>query len=164
MILLRLQFIKKTFGLFILLLAMSIIEMKAEPMKYLVINTTSGQTFIELEKQPAIVFGDQKLIINVESEVSFTTDFNNLIGFKFSTSAATSINNIEIEKCCKQGNQNHITGIKTGEVVEAFSIDGRQVAVWRADGNTMVDIDLTSFAKGIYVIKTTNSSFKIIRK
>lgn len=160
----RLFLIDRTFCLFIILFFLGVRGMKAEPMKYLVINSISDQTFIELEKQPSIAFRDNKLFVKVNGEVCFTVDLLKVVDFKFSSSDPTSINNIEKEGNWYEGNQDFKIRFKKGDIVKAFLINGRPVAEWHANGDPTTDIDLTSFTKGIYVIKTANTSFKIIIK
>jgi len=48
--------------------------------------------------------------------------------------------------------------------VQLFAADGRQVLTARVADNGEAVVSTAALAAGIYVVKTVNSSFKIIKK
>ena len=57
-----------------------------------------------------------------------------------------------------------MTQVKAGEVIDIFAADGRRVGSQRVSADGLVDVDLTAQPKGVYIVKSPTTSFKVFNK
>ena len=140
---------------------------KAADVQYLVINLTDGtKAEIALADQPVITLSGGELKVTVAGEEKVSAALDDVVNYKFTTSP-TSIQQIQVnEREQSRYAQGHvlISKAQAGATVRVFTADGRQVLSREADQNGFVDIDLTVLGKGLYIIKSTKASIKVINK
>jgi hypothetical protein len=49
-------------------------------------------------------------------------------------------------------------------VIDIFAADGRRVGSQRVSADGLVDVDLTAQPKGVYIVKSPTTSFKVFNK
>ena len=58
----------------------------------------------------------------------------------------------------------YITHALAGETVRVYTTDGKMVATYRITDNGNADIDLTTLSKGLYIVKMSKTSIKILNQ
>ena len=132
----------------------------------LVVESTGGDTItIALSQKPVIAtqaegykltYGDQT--------VEFA--WEELKKLSLEEAQATAIADAQLSTVKSQLAPGQITirGAKAGSQVQLFAADGRQVLTARVADNGEAIVSTAALSAGIYVVKTANSAFKIIKK
>jgi len=135
-------------------------ETKTVVVQYLVVTENSGaETTFELAKQPTITFSDATtMVVKGESELTLVvTDVKN---YKFTKEekTVTSIKQIPTQEVT-------FKGLKAGETVRVFTLDGRLVGTVKAESDGISNLDLSTLPAGkVYILRTPSTSYKVAVK
>jgi len=138
---------------------------KAESVKYLVLNAGGEETVIALADSPVMTISDGLLKVTVAGEEKLSASLSDGLTYSFSETVPTSISEILNDEMprMEQGHVYFAHAVK-GEIVRVFTVDGKLVASQRVAENGSADIDLTVLAKGLYIVKSSKTSIKVINK
>lgn len=155
----------KKLKFYLMLLAMMMIaSVKAENVKYLVLNSGGEETVIALADEPVMTINEGTLKVTVAGEEKVSADLSQGLSYRFSEADPTAIQEV-LNKESSRLEQGHvyIAHAREGETVRVFTVDGKLVASQRINSEGTADIDLTTLGKGIYIVKSAKTSIKIIK-
>ena len=155
----------KKLKFYLMLLAMMMIaSVKAENVKYLVLNSGGEETVIALADEPVMTINEGILKVTVAGEEKVSADLSQGLSYRFSEADPTAIQEV-LNKESSRLEQGHvyIAHAREGETVRVFTVDGKQVVSQRINSEGTADIDLTTLGKGIYIVKSAKTSIKIIK-
>ncbi len=122
---------------------------------------TDGQMVFELEKKPVITFEGDNMFVKYG-----TTNFSINIGDV--TDCYFTANNFILEQHQKETTKPIITKdhvvfskLPIGSCVYVYTIDGRLFCSYTVNNSGSVDVDITVFPKGIYILKSPLANIKI---
>lgn len=120
-----------------------------------------NETIFDLTTNPVITFEGENMVI-VNSFTSITIPIDDIEDYVISKTA-TEISELVLQPQYTRG---HVifTGIANDAVVNIFTIDGKAVAIQEADSSGIVDVNLDSLPKGMYIIRVSNKSIKVFNK
>ena len=153
----------KKLKFYLMLLAMMMIaSVKAENVKYLVLNSGGEETVIALADEPVMTINEGTLKVTVAGEEKVSADLSQGLSYRFSEADPTAIQEV-LNKESSRLEQGHvyIAHAREGETVRVFTVDGKQVVSQRINSEGTADIDLTTLGKGIYIVKSAKTSIKI---
>lgn len=156
----------KKIKIYLLLLVMLVATgAKAENVKYLVLNSGGEETVIALADEPVMTINESTLKVTVAGVEEFSADLSEGLTYSFSETAPTAIQAVLNEESSRllQGHV-YIANAHEGETVRVFTIDGKLVASQRISSEGTADIDLTALGKGLYIVKSSKTSIKIMNK
>ena len=156
----------KKFKFYLMLLVMMMAtSAKAENVKYLVLNSGGEETVIALADKPVITINEGILKVTVEGVEKLSADLSQGLTYSFSETAPTAIQEV-LDKESSRLEKGHvyIAHARAGESVRVFTVDGKQVASQRINSEGTADIDLTTFGKGLYIVKSAKTSIKVMNK
>ena len=140
---------------------------KAADVQYLVLNLTDGtKAEIALSDQPVITLSGGELKVTVAGEEKVSAALDDVVNYQFSASL-TGIQQIEANETeLSRYAFGHvvISNAQPGTTVRVFTADGRQVLAEQVDATGSADINLTGMGKGLYIVKSTKTSIKVINK
>jgi len=138
---------------------------KAESVKYLVLNAGGEETVIALADSPVMTISDGVLKVTVAGEEKVSVSLSDGLTYGFAEGIPSSILELRpTEKPQLEQGHLYIANAQKGETVRIFTADGKLVATQRIADDGSADIDLTSLAKGLYIVKSQKTSIKIINK
>lgn len=148
----------------LLLLAMAVTAVAAEEQWCLVVESAGGETI-------AIALG-QKPVIATQAEGYKLTYGENTAEFSWSElkkltlqeTEPTAINAVESPSLKLAPGEIAISGAEAGSQAQVFTTDGRQVLTARVAAGGTVTLSTASLPAGVYVVKTSKSTFKILKK
>ena len=157
---------KKLKFVFMVLLVLLATSAKAQDMQYLVLNLTDGsQTVIALADQPVITLQGEELKVTVAGEVKVQASLGDVVKYSFSeTETPTVIQPLLSEESRLEPGHVYFANAKAGETVRVFTADGRLVSTQRISEDGTANIDLTTLAKGLLIIKSAKTSIKVMNK
>lgn len=121
----------------------------------------------KLAYRPTVVFNDDELVLTTTSRTrtSFLLEGHPLFTF-IHVAQPTGINNARPAHPMFSLNEEELKaeGLTPGDHFSIYNTKGIQVATGTVNGEGQADIGIQSLAKGVYIIKTTNTTFKILRK
>lgn len=141
--------------------------MKAADVQYLVINLTDGtRAEIALADAPVITVSGGELKVTVAGAEQVSAGLDDVVNYEFAATPTSIVQAKTSEQELSRYAQGHVlvSNAQPGATIRVFAADGRQVYSQQADGNGSADINLTGLGKGLYIIKSTKSSIKVINK
>lgn len=146
----------------LVLIVLALIPCVSEAASYDGIRVTGKdktQTFL-LTETPAVSYKDRKVVINTSKE---TVEFPIAGGVEIAfINDATGIADVTVgQGIAVSDNEIVFSGYKG--VIQIYDVSGRLVSSAVASGG-VANISTASLGKGVFIIKTTNQTFKIVRK
>lgn len=146
------------------LLAMAVTAVAAEEQWCLVVESAGGETI-------AIALG-QKPVIATQAEGYKLTYGENTAEFAWSElkkltlqeTVPTAIKDVAPPSFRMAPGEITISGAEAGSKAQVFTTSGRQVLTARVAAGGTVTLSTASLPAGIYIVKTSKSSFKIMKK
>lgn len=120
-----------------------------------------NETIFDLTTNPVITFEGENMVI-VNSFTSITIPIDDIEDYVISKTA-TEVSELVLQPQYTRG---HVmfTGLTKGTVIHVYTIGGKNVAKHKTDDFGIADINLDNLPKGIYIVKASNRSIKIINK
>ena len=148
--------------LLVMLMATSV---KADNVKYLVLNSGGEETVIALADEPVMTIEESILKVTVAGEEKLSADLSQGLSYKFLAEDPTAIQEVLNKETSRlELGHVYIAHAKAGETVRVFTVDGKLVASQRINGEGTADIDLTTLGKGLYIVKSVKTSIKVMNK
>lgn len=130
----------KKFVIFFLFL---IVSQNLWAVKYLVIHQEDGNLVsFKLDDNPVITIRNGDLFVNTDTQ-EFSTSLDKIKDYQL-TDNTTSINSMSIEG--------------TDKIIGIYTIDGKKMDIDASKLNT------SSLSRGVYIIKTKNKTYKLLKK
>lgn len=133
--------------------------------KYLIVNRTDGsQVSFALADDPRVQNSATELIVSSAS-TTITVPFSELKNYTFSDTETTEVVSVKTDPThFIDGESIIFTGLKANEDITIYSLEGRQMSRWQANASGQANVDISQLGQGIYIVKTSSSSFKFIKK
>ena len=132
----------------------------------LVIHLASGvvERFVLLEEEPTITFSGDNIVIKTSStEVTYAME--TVSYFNYEDNAATSISGVEVADGVRvNGDIIAISGLPAGSKVFVYAAGGQICISEVANENGEATLNITSLARGVYIVNANNISTKITKK
>lgn len=156
----------KTLKFFLMMLAvMMTTGMKAGNVQYLVLDLANGtQTFVALEDLPVVTCKGGELKVTVGSDVKVLAPLGEVAKYSFSEGVPSALQDVVGEESRIEQGHVYITNAKKGDVVRVYTVNGRQVAQQRADDRGFADVDLSALGQGLFIVKTSTTSIKVMNR
>ena len=155
---------KLKFYLMLLVMLMAT-SAKADNVKYLVLNSGGEETVIALADEPVMTIEESILKVTVAGEEKLSADLSQGLSYKFLAEDPTAIQEVLNKETSRlELGHVYIAHAKAGETVRVFTVDGKLVASQRISSEGTADIDLTALGKGLYFVKSSKTSIKIMNK
>lgn len=150
---------------FILLAAMLFLPslLMAENTQYLVLtrNNTEVAKF-SLKDTPVITFSNGNLVVTSNGEELLSTSMDGLKNsFESVSTGIQDINSDEPAKPRFYFGEAVFEGLKAGDQITVYTIDGKAVSRTTANANGSAAIDISSLGKGIFILRTPTQSIII---
>jgi hypothetical protein len=143
----------------ILVLLLGVSDMSA---KSLVITLSNGRKvyyLIDNDNVPVMRFSDNEMTVDND-----TYRFSGIKEFRISEEDdPTGLEQIASSRPSMSLSESAIY-IESADAVSVFTIDGKSVSVKVSDAGGLKTIDTSSLDKGVYVIKSGDTSFKFMKK
>ena len=152
---------KNLFAILALLFGVSM-GVRADVVKYLVLNTADGQQVIALADNPVMTVSGGVLKVSVGGVEKVSTSLDNVKNYMFQEQSATAIREILADGYQLSEGHVFMSNVKAGETIAVYSADSRRVSVQRVAADGRLDIDLTSLPKGVYIVKSPTTSIKVL--
>lgn len=145
-----------------LLVLMISLSAKAQ-VEFLIVNLSDGSAAsVALADHPVMKTSDGQFTVEAEN-LKLSVPISEVVGYSFSEVSAveetmvTSSHNID---------NNHIifSNMKDGENISIFSMNGMIMAQATTNADGKADINISNFPLGAYIVRTSSSSFKFIKK
>lgn len=150
--------------LFVITFLFSVVSLHAVS-THLVLELKSGEKYLFLIKENSnMVFSERSVVIEGKSDCSYLVE--NVKGYHFisdEVTATESFTNSDIFITQTDDKTFLISNIEGSSVVYVVNLSGVVLSSVQADENGVANVTLPS-SKGIYIIKTGDKSFKILRK
>jgi lipopolysaccharide export system protein LptA len=156
---------KRILAVLAMLIALSASSVMAAGIQYLVFNLNEGsqQVVIPLSDQPVITMANGVLKVTVGGEVKVEQSFTEIKSYGFSENPdGTGIDAVLKDNVRFEQGHIYMANVNKGERISVYTTDGRLVATVTADDKGIADVDLSGLRKAVYVVKSANSSIKII--
>lgn len=133
----------------------------AEKVLCVVIYDTEGRTAFSLQQRPVVSFTetDVKLSCN-QTEVLYSLD-NYLKLTIEETDTETTIEKVGHDNFIINSKEISAHGV---ESMALYTIDGKLITSGKADNEGKITIPVSQLKSGIYIVNTSNKSFKFIKK
>ena len=155
---------KKLKFLFTMLVLMMTVSASAEGMQYVVFELKDGtQTVIALQEKPVITCQGGELKVTVAGQEKVSAPLGDVAKYYFSDTPSDIFEMAEEKPRIEMGHL-YIARAKAGDIVRVYTIDGRMAGTYRIAENGSADIDLTTLGKGLYIVKTSKTSIKILNQ
>lgn len=132
---------------------------------YLTVELKTGSKYsFLLADKPVVTFSSGDLVVNGESETSYSIE--GVKNFHFTESDATGIETISkdaVSIVSLDESTIQVKNIASVSIVTLVNVSGALISSSKADSEGMVNISLPQ-AKGVYILSVDGKSFKIIRK
>lgn len=132
----------------------------------LVINHKGGtQTVFAFAQKPIITFRGEALVINSNDKAEFTISMADVQNYTF-VASSTGVDEVKVAGNTHIIKNGHVVfkGMKAGQTVSIYSIDGKLLNSVKADGEGIADIELNTLSKGISIVKCAQTQIKINNK
>lgn len=156
---------KKILAVLALLVTLSAGSVAAAGVRYLVFNMNEGgqQVVIALADQPVITTAAGTLKVTVDGAVKVETPLGNVKNYCFSeTSTPTGISEALKDGVRLEEGHVYVANAGKGGRIGVYTTDGRLVLTVTADDKGVADVDLSGLRKAVYVVKSANTSIKVI--
>lgn len=136
--------------------------------QYLVLEQGESVTEFELPNAPVITFSKDTLVVTCNGD-TLLAPLAGVTEYRFVTKkVSTGIKDVVVPNSTQKPTiafgKVSFAGLKSGSPVTVFSIDGRAVAIEKADADGNAVINLSSLPKGIFILHSAKQSIKIINK
>lgn len=119
------------------------------------------QTRIQMDSRPLITFGDGDIVNIMSKGITMDYPSKDILKITYESQIATSIKNISF----KQDGEYIIFDKNIQESdIHLYTIDGKSIPHSIGKDNKRSLLQLSSLAKGIYVLKINNKGIKIYKK
>ena len=121
---------------------------------------SGNETILELTTNPIITFsGESMVVTNDFTTITFPLD-------DIDSYVVGETSGIREVKDTPQFRDGHIVfkGFKEKSSTTVYSLDGKTIRKYAPDISGIIDINLRSLPKGVFVISTPNNKVKIINK
>lgn len=139
----------------------------AETSSYLVVEQTNGETVkFALASEPVQTYSGKETTITA-GESTLTYSLDGIKEQRFTTeNVSTGIKTVNTDDSPATRQQisvngAEVTGLKSGDRVQVYTIGGRLVKQSVADGEGRAAVSLGTLPQGIYILRTPSKSFKI---
>ena len=143
----------------------SIVSVSAFSQNTLTVFQKDGQEFsFGFDEKPVITYTDNDMIIKTtNTEVQY--QLLNLQKVAF-TDGPTAVNSIDADKSkiVLESYSVKIAGAEAGVEVTMSGVDGKTAGSYKTDSDGCVTFSIAELPEGIYLIKSENMSFKILKK
>lgn len=141
-------------------------EGNVEDRKFLVVETKDHvKTAYMLAEKPEVSFvGNNMRITSTKADVTY--DLTEVIRFTYETRSITGVSELrdELAEINYKDGELVISGIKVGSSVNIYSLDGKLVKQLTAQRTGSYRISLASLSKGVYIVKSDNVTYKIMKR
>lgn len=130
----------------------------------LIIETKDGkQVSYRLNTRPVVTFEATDLVLT-SSDVQVKYPVSDVKELRFA-SEVTAINGTKVGNIAFSVNGNEITasGLKGGESLEVYGIDGKAIATASVGADGTAAVNISALGSGIYVVKAGNKSYKVLK-
>ena len=149
--------------LFCIIALTALLPIRMAATQYLVLTQQDGTVSkFALTEMPVITFSEGQLVVTCGDQTLTTS----MEGLKTSfEEVSTGIQQVErddktIRPVIAFG-QASFEGLKAGDAITVYSIDGKTVGSTKADGDGRASIDLSGMGHGVLILRTPTHSFKI---
>lgn len=134
--------------------------------KFLVVETKDHvKTAYMLAEKPEVSFvGNSMRITSTKTDVTY--NLADVLRFTYETRSITGVSELRAEQAeidYKDG-ELVISGIKVGASINIYSLDGKLVKQLTAERTGSYRLSLASLSKGVYIVKTDNVTYKIMKR
>ena len=129
------------------------------------INLKDGNTFtIGLSENPSVAYSDTSFVLKSASvELQFAySKVENIIFIETDLTEIPSVGSAS--QLSLNDGTIYITGAAVEEDVLLITIDGKNIAKYKTDKEGSVTFSVSEYPSGMYIIKMSNLTFKIIKK
>lgn len=123
-----------------------------------------------IEDKPLVAMGEEFFTLTTNKSVSVTYLVKDVLKFTLGDIAATEPP-VGVERLVTKPqevtfHEGEITfsSVRAGSVVSVYDMQGRLVETFHADADGTLNVPLHAYPKGLYIIKTEKSSYKIMKK
>lgn len=149
--------------LFCIIILMALQPLRMAATQYLVLTQQDGTVSkFALTELPIITFSEGQLVVTCGGQTLTTS----MEGLKTSfEDVPTSIQQVErddkpLRPAITFGLAS-FEGLKAGDVITVYSLDGKTLGNTKADGEGRASIDLSGMGHGVLILRTPTHSFKI---
>lgn len=154
------QPIKAVWLLLILVLLGS--KAHAENVQFLQVNLKDRSVSFALAEHPTISYTNNQLhIVTASQAVDF--DVPDITDYCFATTE-TAIHDLKQTQDQIHKGLICFSGLPANAAVELYASDGRLALQSKASSSGQVVVDLNQLPKGVYIVRTSNQSFKVTNK
>ena len=158
--------------LFMLLLSLGTITgASADTVQKLVVTKADGSVVkFDFSDAPVVSFTSTDVEIKVGGEKAILFPLSDYAKFTFEEEGilpdevAEVVEEIRAEEFKIEGGNIRAWGLEPGSPVTIYSLDGKPVASGRADSNGDFSFSLSGANAGIYIVKTSKTTFKFLKK
>lgn len=127
----------------------------------LVITSKSGgKTILPLDSEPVLTFDGEYLVVS-SSLANYSYPIADIADYRFDET--TDIIDKSLPPVLSNGHV-IITRLPKNSFAHVFSIDGEKVMSQQANSDGVIDIDIDSLPKGVYVVSTQTTKMKVMNK
>ena len=146
----------------LLLAAMLVMPFTAKAQQYLVLTQSDGSTAeFALADNPVITLEDGNLVVTCgERQISTSLEGTSYAFSDTSTDIREVQNDSQPQSEIAFG-QVAFSGLKAGNRIVVYTIDGRQMTSVAASADGRATIDLSALPRGIYVVKAPGKTIKV---
>ncbi|MBO4315944.1 MAG: hypothetical protein J5867_08300 [Prevotella sp.] len=127
----------------------------------LVITSKSGgKTILPLDSEPVLTFDGEYMVVS-SAVVSLSFPIDDIADYRFDDT--TDIIDKSLPTVLSNGHV-IITGLPKDSFAHVFSLGGEKVMSQQANGEGVVDINMVSLPKGVYVVSTQTTKIKVMNK
>ena len=116
-----------------------------------------------LSDKPVISYLNNQLVVATSKE-TVEIPVGDISSIVFSGTSTAIHNLMSEDKPQVKGGLVYFSDLKPGTLIYVFTSDGKNIAKVKADYSGTVQVNLSEFPKGIYLIKAGKQTIKIINK
>lgn len=171
------KFVKRCKGLPLLLAMLCLPQLASASVsqvrqQVLVIVSGTDSVAFALTDNPVISFEDNNLVVKSldDSLIVSLADARYFLDERTSTDRVTTgINSLTLPGISKEQPQwafgnGMVSGLHAGDIVRVFHVNGTLVKTIKADAQGQATLELSQLPNGVYIIRTRNSSIKIMNR
>ena len=149
--------------LFLLLLLMTNTAPIFAQTALVVKQKSGGSVYYSFDDNPKVVFSGENVVVSTNKKVvEYPIDSLSSFSFGDMSDGVLDINangaNVKLTD-----NMIVVTGLSVGEVVDLYDVKGMKIAAATAS-NGFATISLHNLPNGVYIVKSQNVTYKIIKK
>ena len=137
----------------------------ADGVTCLVVDLADGsQTVVPLADSPVVTCQGGALKVVAAGKEKMSAPLGDVVQYAFSAGLPTSMKGLGGERARLEQGHVYMAGVRAGETVAAYQAGGQMVMQVRVGEDGLADVDLSALPKGIYVVKSSKTSIKVINK